>query len=57
VELWGGWALFQELLRALRTVARRHGVSVAAVARRWVLDQPAVSFIIVCVSEQGKIAV
>jgi aryl-alcohol dehydrogenase-like predicted oxidoreductase len=54
VELWGGWALFQALLRALRGVGRRHGVSLAAVARRWVLDQPAVRSIVVCATEQGK---
>jgi len=35
---WGGWALFQELLRALETIASKHGVSIANVATRWVLD-------------------
>src|SRR5262245_37443965 len=42
VDAWGGWALFQELLMVLREVAHRHGVSIAAVAIRWVLDRPAV---------------
>eukprot|EP00475_Leptophrys_vorax_P005726 TRINITY_DN13458_c0_g1_i2.p1 TRINITY_DN13458_c0_g1~~TRINITY_DN13458_c0_g1_i2.p1 ORF type:complete len:269 (-),score=17.24 TRINITY_DN13458_c0_g1_i2:181-912(-) len=43
VDAWGGWALFQELLRECRTVARKHGVSVANVAVRAVLDQPTVA--------------
>ncbi len=43
----GGWAPFQGLLRAARTVAAKHGVSIAAVASRWVLDQPGVAGVIV----------
>jgi aryl-alcohol dehydrogenase-like predicted oxidoreductase len=43
VDAWGGWPLFQELLVVLQDVARRHGVSIAAVAIRWVLDRPAVA--------------
>lgn len=43
VDAWGGWALFQELLVELRDIAARHGVSIAAVAVRWVLDRPAVA--------------
>ncbi|WP_432514732.1 aldo/keto reductase [Kineococcus sp. SYSU DK001] len=43
---FGGWDLFQELLRALKTVADRHGVSIPVVASRWVLDQPAVAAVI-----------
>jgi aryl-alcohol dehydrogenase-like predicted oxidoreductase len=47
VDAWGGWPLFQELLAALRDVAVRHGVSIATVAIRWVLDRPAVAGAIV----------
>ena len=47
IRLWGGWELFQELLRALRAVATKHGVSLSNVALRWVLDQPAVGGVIV----------
>jgi aryl-alcohol dehydrogenase-like predicted oxidoreductase len=47
VDTWGGWALFQELLAALRDVAGRHGVGIATVAVRWVLDRPAVAGAIV----------
>lgn len=43
VDAWGGWSLFQELLVALRDIAARYGVSIAAVAVRWVLDRPAVA--------------
>jgi aryl-alcohol dehydrogenase-like predicted oxidoreductase len=47
IDLWGGWALFQELLTALSRVAAKHGVSIPAIAARWVLDQPAVAGVIV----------
>ncbi|KAI0201974.1 NADP-dependent oxidoreductase domain-containing protein [Astrocystis sublimbata] len=43
----GGWTPFQGLLRALSTIAHDHGVSIAAVATRYVLDIPAVSAVIV----------
>lgn len=40
LQAWsrGDWALFQELLRAMRAVADRHAASVANVATRYVLD-------------------
>lgn len=47
IEEWGGWEPFQALLRALHTVAERHGTSIGAVALRWVLDQPTVAAAIV----------
>lgn len=47
VQASGGWTAFQELLRATRDVAERHGVSMANVACRWVLEQPAVAAVIV----------
>jgi aryl-alcohol dehydrogenase-like predicted oxidoreductase/enamine deaminase RidA (YjgF/YER057c/UK114 family) len=43
----GGWQVFQTLLRALDRVARKHGVSVANVAVRWVLQQPIVAAVLV----------
>jgi aryl-alcohol dehydrogenase-like predicted oxidoreductase/enamine deaminase RidA (YjgF/YER057c/UK114 family) len=43
----GGWSALQGLLRALKQVAERHGVSIANVATRWVLDQPAVAAVVV----------
>ena len=47
IDAWGGWALFQELLRAANQVAERHNVSIANVAVRAVLDRPAVAGVIV----------
>jgi aryl-alcohol dehydrogenase-like predicted oxidoreductase/enamine deaminase RidA (YjgF/YER057c/UK114 family) len=43
----GGWSALQGLLRALHEVAGRHGVSMANVACRYILDQPAVGGVIV----------
>lgn len=43
IDEFGPWDLFQALLRTLRGVADRHGVSVASVATRWILDQPQVA--------------
>lgn len=47
VDAWGGWALFQELLKTLEAIAQKHNVSIANVAVRYVLDQPAVAGVIV----------
>lgn len=43
----GGWAAFQVVLQVLSTVAKKHGVSIAAVATRYVLDLPTVAAVIV----------
>jgi len=47
VDAIGGWAALQAILRALEQVARRHAVSLANVATRWVLEHPAVAAVIV----------
>ncbi|MGG5818812.1 aldo/keto reductase [Falsiroseomonas sp. HW251] len=47
IEEFGGWDAFQALLSLLDGIARRHGVSITAVATRWVLDQPHVAGAIV----------
>ncbi len=47
IDDFGGWAAFQQLLQALRGIASRRGVSIAAVATRWVLQQPQVAAAIV----------
>ena len=47
VDRIGGWNIFQSILRAVASVAERHGVSIANVATRWVHDQPAVAAVIV----------
>ena len=43
----GGWGVFQTILAALDAIAKRHEVSIANVATRWVLEQPAVAAVIV----------
>ncbi len=43
----GGWAALQAILTAAGTIARKHKVSIANVATRWVLEQPAVAAVIV----------
>ncbi len=47
IDEFGGWSLFQELLRVLDAIARRHACDVATVATRAVLDRPGVSAAIV----------
>jgi len=47
VDVWGGWELFQSLLSALQLIAQKHGVSIANIAVRYALDQPAVAGVIV----------
>lgn len=44
---FGGWSLFQDLLRSLKAIADRHGVSIGNVASRYVLDRPQVGAIII----------
>lgn len=43
----GGWAALQDVLQVVHQVAERHNVSMANVAGRYILDQPAVGGIIV----------
>ncbi|MCY3745966.1 MAG: aldo/keto reductase [Acidobacteria bacterium] len=47
IDQAGGWDRFQAVLRAARRVADRYGVSIANVAVRYVLEQPAVTGVIV----------
>ncbi|BBN16806.1 hypothetical protein MPTK1_7g09440 [Marchantia polymorpha subsp. ruderalis] len=42
VDAWGGWSLFQELLRTCDKIGRKHGVPISTVAVRYILDQPCV---------------
>ncbi|MBA0865242.1 hypothetical protein Goshw_010446 [Gossypium schwendimanii] len=43
VDAWGGWSLFQTLLKTLKTVASKHGVTIPTVAVKYILDQTAVA--------------
>ena len=47
IDAWGGWALFQELLAVLDDMAKKHHVSIANVAAKYVLDEPAVAGVII----------
>ena len=43
----GGWDKFQVLLKALKLTAEKYDVSIANVATRYILDQPAVGAVII----------
>jgi aryl-alcohol dehydrogenase-like predicted oxidoreductase len=47
IEEFGGWSLFQELLRALKAIADRHECDIATVATRAMLDRSGVAAAIV----------
>ena len=47
IEASGGWEAFQHLLTSLHQVAHNHGMSVANVASRFILDEPFVAGIII----------
>jgi aryl-alcohol dehydrogenase-like predicted oxidoreductase len=53
IDDFGGWDLFQELLRALRTVADRHGVDIATIGSAWVLTREHVAAVIVGARNQA----
>ena len=56
IEDFGGWELFQELLRALRRIADRHGVDIATIASRYVLDRPRAAAVIVGARDRAHVA-
>jgi aryl-alcohol dehydrogenase-like predicted oxidoreductase len=47
IDEFGGWELFQDLLRVLGSIAGRHGSDIATVATKAVLDRPQVAAVIV----------
>src|SRR5262249_3404834 len=47
IDASGGWDVLQAVLAAANAVAVKHGVSVANVAARWVLEQEAVGAVII----------
>jgi aryl-alcohol dehydrogenase-like predicted oxidoreductase/enamine deaminase RidA (YjgF/YER057c/UK114 family) len=47
VRMAGGWSALQRVLTATASVAGRHGVSMANVASRFILDQPGVAGVII----------
>jgi len=46
IDVIGGWAKYQELLRQISVIAQAHEVSIAAIAARFILDRPYVGSII-----------
>lgn len=46
IDDWGGWRLFQELLKGLKRIADKHKVGITSVAVRYILDKPAVAGVI-----------
>jgi aryl-alcohol dehydrogenase-like predicted oxidoreductase/enamine deaminase RidA (YjgF/YER057c/UK114 family) len=47
IDTVGDWDVLQKVLAAAKTIAVKHGVSVANVAARWVLEQEAVGAVII----------
>ena len=47
IDVIGGWEPYQGVLRAAAKIGEKHGVSIANVASRWVLEQPAVAGVII----------
>ena len=47
LRIAGGWSALQRVLNAAASVAARHGVSIANVASRYILDQPGVAGVII----------
>jgi aryl-alcohol dehydrogenase-like predicted oxidoreductase len=56
IDDFGGWDLFQALLQALRQIADRHGVDIATIASRYMLDLPQVAAVIVGARSQAHLA-
>ncbi len=47
IEDFGGWDLFQALLKVLDKLGKRHGVSLSTIATKYVLQKPQVAGVIV----------
>lgn len=47
IDAWGGWNLFQELLVVLDGISKKHHVSIANVATKYILDKPVVAGVII----------
>jgi aryl-alcohol dehydrogenase-like predicted oxidoreductase len=56
LEDFGGWPLFQSLLRALQEIARKHETDIATVATRYILHRPGVSAAIVGATSASHLA-
>lgn len=47
IDAAGGWKKFQQLLNVVQGVAQRYGVSMANIASRYILEEPAVGGVII----------
>jgi aryl-alcohol dehydrogenase-like predicted oxidoreductase len=56
IDDFGGWTLFQQLLRTLREIADRHGTDIATVASRAILDRAQVGAVIVGARNRSHLA-
>jgi aryl-alcohol dehydrogenase-like predicted oxidoreductase len=56
IDDFGGWDLFQHLLKALRQIADNHGSDIATVASRAMLQRPQVAAVIVGARNQSHLA-
>ena len=56
IEDFGGWELFQELLRALKSIGDRLGVGAGEAALRWTLDQSGIDGCIVGATSTRNLA-
>lgn len=56
IDDFGGWELFQELLRTLRAIADKHGCDIATVASRAMLQKPGVAAVIVGATSAAHLA-
>ena len=54
IDEFGGWDAYQTLLGELEAIASERGVTVSAVALRFVLEQPAVGAVIVGATRRGQ---
>ncbi|MCF3576748.1 aldo/keto reductase [Planktothrix agardhii] len=43
INAWGGWNLFQTLLKTLNAIAQKHQVTIPNIAVRYILEQPTVA--------------
>jgi aryl-alcohol dehydrogenase-like predicted oxidoreductase len=56
IDDFGGWGLFQDLLRCLDAIAVKHDSDIASVASRLVLDKPAVAAVIIGATSDAHLA-
>lgn len=55
IEDFGGWELFQDLLRVLNQIAKNHQSDIASISSAWTLQQPGVKAVIVGARNQDHL--